>query len=40
MHALSVESLGVDTGTPPAVVGFNVTANTVARGFIAPVYET
>ncbi|GAA0418710.1 hypothetical protein Acor_82640 [Acrocarpospora corrugata] len=40
VHALSVESLGVDTDTPPAVVGFNVTANTLARGFIAPIYES
>ncbi|ETK30834.1 YbhB/YbcL family Raf kinase inhibitor-like protein [Microbispora sp. ATCC PTA-5024] len=40
VHALSVEKLGVDGDTPPAVVGFNVTANTLARGFIAPVYET
>ncbi|MEV1200457.1 YbhB/YbcL family Raf kinase inhibitor-like protein [Microbispora rosea] len=40
VHALGVESLGVDTDTPPAVVGFNITANTLARGYIAPVYET
>ncbi|MEU7894434.1 YbhB/YbcL family Raf kinase inhibitor-like protein [Nonomuraea sp. NPDC049152] len=40
VHALSVESLDVDPGGPAAVVGFNITANTLARGFIAPVYET
>jgi hypothetical protein len=40
VHALSVESLGVDSDSPPAVVGFNVTANTLARGFIAPTYES
>jgi Raf kinase inhibitor-like YbhB/YbcL family protein len=40
VHALRVEKLGVDSDTPPAVVGFNITANTLARGYIAPVYET
>lgn len=39
VHALSVPSLGLDSDSPPAVVGFNITANTLARGFIAPVYE-
>ncbi len=38
VHALGVEKLGVDGDTPPAVVGFNITANTLARGYIAPVY--
>ncbi|MFI6541539.1 YbhB/YbcL family Raf kinase inhibitor-like protein [Nonomuraea sp. NPDC050547] len=40
VHALSVESLGLDPDTPAAVVGFNITANTLARGYLAPVYET
>ena len=40
VHALDVEKLGVDADTPPAVVGFNITAHTLARGYIAPVYET
>jgi Raf kinase inhibitor-like YbhB/YbcL family protein len=40
VHALDVEKLGVDRDTPPAVVGFNITAHTLARGYIAPVYET
>jgi Raf kinase inhibitor-like YbhB/YbcL family protein len=40
VHALGVESLGLGPDTPAAVVGFNITANTLARGFIAPVYET
>ncbi|WP_308170217.1 YbhB/YbcL family Raf kinase inhibitor-like protein [Acrocarpospora catenulata] len=40
VHALSVETLGVDSDTPPAVVGFNVTANTLARGYLAPVFES
>jgi Raf kinase inhibitor-like YbhB/YbcL family protein len=40
VHALGVEKLGVDSDTSPAVVGFNITANTLARGYIAPVYES
>jgi Raf kinase inhibitor-like YbhB/YbcL family protein len=40
VHALDVEKLGVDRDTPPAVIGFNITAHTLARGYIAPVYET
>jgi Raf kinase inhibitor-like YbhB/YbcL family protein len=40
VHALGVDHLDVTPDTPPAVVGFNITANTLARGFIAPVYET
>ncbi|MFC4592336.1 YbhB/YbcL family Raf kinase inhibitor-like protein [Sphaerisporangium corydalis] len=40
VHALGVERLGLDPGTSSAVVGFNITANTLARGYIAPVYET
>ncbi|MEV4182335.1 YbhB/YbcL family Raf kinase inhibitor-like protein [Streptosporangium canum] len=40
VHALDVDKLGVDADTPPAVVGFNITAHTLARGYIAPVYET
>ncbi|MDH2430437.1 YbhB/YbcL family Raf kinase inhibitor-like protein [Sphaerisporangium sp. TRM90804] len=39
VHALGVDALGLDPDTPPAVVGFNITANTLARGYVAPVYE-
>ncbi|GGK71409.1 UPF0098 protein [Planomonospora parontospora subsp. parontospora] len=39
VHALGVEKLGVDADAPPAVIGFNITANTLARGHLAPVYE-
>ncbi|GGL45939.1 YbhB/YbcL family Raf kinase inhibitor-like protein [Planomonospora parontospora] len=39
VHALGVEKLGVDADAPPAVIGFNITANTLARGYLAPVYE-
>ncbi|WP_066373665.1 YbhB/YbcL family Raf kinase inhibitor-like protein [Herbidospora mongoliensis] len=40
VHALDVDKLGVDPGANPAVIGFNITAHTLARGFIAPVYES
>ncbi|NRQ35133.1 YbhB/YbcL family Raf kinase inhibitor-like protein [Nonomuraea sp. NN258] len=36
VHALSVEKLGVGSDMSPAVVGFNITANTVARGHLIP----
>ncbi|NED50383.1 YbhB/YbcL family Raf kinase inhibitor-like protein, partial [Micromonospora aurantiaca] len=29
---------GVDSDTSPAVVGFNITAHTLARAVIVPVY--
>ncbi|GIH78537.1 YbhB/YbcL family Raf kinase inhibitor-like protein [Planobispora longispora] len=38
VHALGVEKLGLDADTPPAVVGFNITSNTLARGYIVPEY--
>ncbi|WP_258573673.1 YbhB/YbcL family Raf kinase inhibitor-like protein [Actinomadura parmotrematis] len=38
VHALDVETLGVDAEASPAVVGFNVTAHTLARAVIVPVY--
>jgi Raf kinase inhibitor-like YbhB/YbcL family protein len=38
VHALDVDKLGVDSETSPAVVGFNVTAHTLARALIVPVY--
>ncbi|GLW12917.1 UPF0098 protein [Microtetraspora sp. NBRC 13810] len=40
VHALGVEKLGVDADASAAVVGFNIVANTLARGYIAPVYQT
>jgi Raf kinase inhibitor-like YbhB/YbcL family protein len=38
VHALDTEKLGVDSDASPAVVGFNVTAHTLARGLIVPIY--
>ena len=38
VHALDTEKLGVGSDTSPAVVGFNVTAHTLARALIVPVY--
>ncbi|MBB5139473.1 hypothetical protein HNP84_009236 [Thermocatellispora tengchongensis] len=40
VHALGVEKLGVGADASAAVIGFNITANTLARGFIAPEYAT
>ncbi|MEU1724625.1 YbhB/YbcL family Raf kinase inhibitor-like protein [Nonomuraea sp. NPDC005692] len=34
VHALGVDELGVGGDASPAVVGFNITANTLARGHI------
>ncbi|WP_214326463.1 YbhB/YbcL family Raf kinase inhibitor-like protein [Nonomuraea sediminis] len=34
VHALGVDSLGIDDSVSPAVAGFNITANTLARGHI------
>ncbi|GAA4106873.1 YbhB/YbcL family Raf kinase inhibitor-like protein [Actinomadura miaoliensis] len=38
VHALDVESLGLDSDASPAVVGFNITAHTVARASIVALY--
>jgi Raf kinase inhibitor-like YbhB/YbcL family protein len=38
VHALDVESLGLDSDASPAFVGFNITFHTIARGLIVPVY--
>ncbi|MGI5325889.1 YbhB/YbcL family Raf kinase inhibitor-like protein [Actinomadura nitritigenes] len=36
VHALDVESLGIDSDVSPAVAGFNITAHTLARATIVP----
>jgi len=33
-----VATLGVDSNTSPAVVGFNLAFHTLARAIVAPVY--
>lgn len=38
VHALGCEALGVDSDVSPAIVGFMVTANTLARAVMVPVY--
>ena len=38
VHALDVETLGIDCGVTPAVAGFNLRFHTIARGLIIPVY--
>jgi Raf kinase inhibitor-like YbhB/YbcL family protein len=39
VHALDVDNLGLDNSASPAVVGFNITAHTLARASIVPVYQ-
>jgi Raf kinase inhibitor-like YbhB/YbcL family protein len=38
VHALDVESLGIDSDVSPAVAGFNLRFHTIARGLLTPVY--
>ncbi len=38
VHAVDSEKLGPDPDTSPAVVGFNLTFHTLARGLLIPVY--
>jgi Raf kinase inhibitor-like YbhB/YbcL family protein len=38
VHALDVESLGVDDSISPAVAGFNLRFHTIARALLIPVY--
>jgi Raf kinase inhibitor-like YbhB/YbcL family protein len=40
VHALSVDSLGLDSDAAPAVVGFSCNANVVGRASVVVVYET
>jgi Raf kinase inhibitor-like YbhB/YbcL family protein len=39
VHALDVETLGIDQGMSPAVLGMNLFMHTIARGMIVPEYE-
>jgi Raf kinase inhibitor-like YbhB/YbcL family protein len=38
VHALDVDTLGVDDEISPAVAGFNLRFHTIARGLLIPVY--
>ena len=38
VHALDVETLGIDSDVTPAVAGFNLRFHTIARGLLVPVY--
>ena len=40
VHALDVDKIEVSADASPAYVGFNLAFHTLARGYIAPVYET
>ncbi|HET9898419.1 MAG TPA: YbhB/YbcL family Raf kinase inhibitor-like protein [Streptosporangiaceae bacterium] len=39
VHALDVETLGIDSDVMPAVAGFNLGFHTIARGLLVPVYS-
>jgi Raf kinase inhibitor-like YbhB/YbcL family protein len=39
VHALDVESLGLDAGATPAFLGFNMSGHTLARAVITPWWE-
>ena len=39
VHALDVESLGLDAGATPSFLGFNMSGHTLARAVIAPWWE-
>src|SRR4051812_33933307 len=39
VHALDVDSLGIDPSSTPAFLGFNMHGHTLARAVIAPWYE-
>ena len=38
VHALDVETLGIDSDVTPAVAGFNLRFHTIARGLTVPVF--
>jgi Raf kinase inhibitor-like YbhB/YbcL family protein len=39
VHAVGVDRLDVDAAASPAVVGFNLAMNTLARAIIVPTYQ-
>lgn len=40
VHALDVESLGIDANATPSFLGFNMSGHTLARAVIAPWWES
>jgi len=38
VHALDIETLGIDSDVTPAVAGFNLRFHTIARGIVIPVF--
>ena len=40
VHAVDVETLGIDADTTPALLGFNLFSHTLARAAIVPTHET
>jgi Raf kinase inhibitor-like YbhB/YbcL family protein len=39
VHALDVETLGLDDGTSPTVVSFHIGLHTLARALIVPTFQ-
>ena len=39
VHALDTSDLGVDPGAAPAILGFNLTFHTIARGTLTALYQ-
>ena len=39
VHAVDVESLGIDASTTPTVLGFNLFFHTLARAYLVPTFE-
>ena len=40
VHAVDVDTLGIDADTTPALLGFNLFSHTLARAVIVPTYES
>ena len=39
VHAVDIESLGIDSSTTPTVLGFNLFFHTLARAYLVPTFE-
>ena len=40
IHAIDVDTLGIDADASPALLGFNLFSHTLARAVIVATYET